>query len=183
MEKSLKRVLLFATLMCIPLLASAHERHVIRIGDKTYALVVGLANEPVFVDDKSGFDLRLRLADPADPLNFSSPRLKPVENVETSLQVEISAGGKKKVFELEPAFRDAGLYHATFIPTAATTYGFRLFGRLNATPVDLTFTCIAGEHPRPAENRSEVKLSPGVTRLFKSGAFECPAARSTVAFP
>ncbi len=184
MEKYPKLILVATVLSLVPLIASAHERHVFRIGGRAYTVVIGLNSEPVFAGDKSGVDLRIRLADPKAPLDFSSPNLKPVEKLETSLKVEISAGGKKKVFGFEPAFRDPGLYRATFFPTAATTYRFRVFGEMNGTPVDLAFTCNADEgHARPAEDRSEVKLSDRVTRIFKSGAFGCPQPREAAEFP
>jgi hypothetical protein len=184
MERYPKLLLVAGVLSLVPLIASAHERQVFRIGGRVYTFVVGFLNEPVFAGDKSGLDLRIRLADPKAPFNFFSPNVKPVEKLETSLKVEISAGGKKKVLGLEPAFRDPGVYRATFFPTAVTTYRFRLFGEMNGTPVDLAFTCNAGDgHPRPAEDRSEVKLSDRVTRIFKSGAFECPEAKGAVEFP
>jgi hypothetical protein len=183
MERLPKIILLAAAVGFLPHLASAHERQAFRIGDRTYAVVVGFLSEPVFVGDKSGVDLRVRLADPKDPANFSSPQLKPVEKLETSLQVEISAGGRKKVLGLEPAFRDPGAYRAHFFPTAATTYRFRVFGQLNAVPVDLTFTCNAAGHAPVEEDRREVKLSDRVTRIFKAGGFGCPAAKEAAEFP
>ncbi|HEX6099822.1 MAG TPA: hypothetical protein VF432_26150 [Thermoanaerobaculia bacterium] len=176
-------LLLAAVLTLVPQLASAHERQALRVGGKTYIVVVGFSNEPVFVGDKSGVDLRVRLADPKAPLNFSSPNVKAVEKLESSLQVEISAGGRKKVFDLETVFRDPGAYRAHFFPTAATTYGFRIFGKLNAVPVELTFTCHAVGHAAPGEDRSEVKLSNGVTRIFQAGGFGCPAAKEAAEFP
>ena len=183
MERLPKLTLIAAVLTIVPI-ASAHERQAFRIGDKSYTFVVGFLNEPVFVDDKSGFDLRIRLADPKDPLNFSSPDLKPVEKLETSLKVEVSAGDQKQVFDLESAFRDPGAYRAHFFPTAATTYSFRVFGELNGTPINLTFTCNpAAGHPRSEDDKNEVKLSDHVTRIFKAGAFGCPTAKEAVQFP
>jgi hypothetical protein len=183
MAKLLGRAFVAGVLTLLPLIASAHERQVFRIGGRAYTFVVGFLNEPVFAGDKSGVDLRIRLADPKDPLNFSSPNLKPVEKLETFLKVEISAEGRKKVFGLELVFRDPGAYRATFFPTAATSYRFRVFGELNGTPVDLAFTCSADGHPRSEEDRSEAKLSDRVTRIFQAGAFGCPRPREAVEFP
>jgi hypothetical protein len=179
MEKMLK----FALVVLAPLFAFAHERQAFRVGDRAYVVVVGFLSEPVFVGDKSGLDLRIRLADPQDPRDFSSPRLKAVEKLETSLEVEVSAGDQKRVFALEPAFRDPGAYRAHFFPTAAETYRFRVFGELNGTPVSLTFACGPAGHARTEEDRSEVKVSEGVTRIFRAGAFGCPAAREGAEFP
>ena len=183
MKSSLGPVLFVAAITVLAPLLAAHERQVFRIGGMAYTFVVGLANEPVFVDERSGVDLRVRLADPEAPLDFSSPKVKAVEKLETSLKVEISAQGRKKVFDFEPVFRDPGLYRAHFFPTAATTYRFRVFGKVNATPFELTFTCVPGRHPPSAADKSEVKISDGVTRIFKSGANACPAERGEVAFP
>ena len=176
MERFLKSALLAGLAAFLPLTVSAHERHVFRIGDQAYTFVVGFLSEPVFVDDKSGVDLRIQLGEAA-------PNLQPVEKLETALKVEVSAGNKKKVFALEPAFRDPGAYRAHFFPTAATTYSFRVFGQLNATPVDLTFTCNAAGHPVAEPDRSEVKISEGVTRIFRTGGFGCPKPKEAVEFP
>jgi len=127
----------------------------------------------VFVDDKSGVDLRVRLADPGDP---------PVEGLEKSLKVEVAANDKKKTFPLEAAFRDPGLYHAWFFPTAATTYHFRLTGKLNGVPIDLSFACVP-EHRPSDPDKSEVKISEGVTRILKAGAFGCPMAKDAARIP
>jgi len=179
MERFRASVLFAAVLTLLPLVASAHERQAFRIGDQVYTFVVAFLNEPVFVDDKSGVHLRVRRGDPKDPLNFSSPNAKPVEKLETSLRVEVSAGDQKQEFDLEPVFRDPGAYRATFFPTVAGTYRVRVVGELNRTPVDLTFTCSGGS----GEDRSEVKVSDRVTRIFKAGAFECPMAKEAVEFP
>ena len=182
MERSLKSALLAAVLTLLPLVASAHERQAFRVGDRVYTIVVGFLNEPVFVDDKSGASLRVRLADPKNPLDFSSPNAKPVEKLETSLKVEVSAGDQKQRFDLEPVFRDPGAYRATFFPTVAGAYHFRVVGELNGTPVDLPFTC-NGAQLAPSGDRREVKISDRVTRIFKAGAFECPMAKEAVEFP
>jgi len=182
MERS-RKFALFAALLIAPLIASAHERQAFRVGNQVYTVVVGFLNEPVFVEDKSGAYLRVRLGDPKDPLNFSSPKAKPVEKLETSLRVEVAAGDQKQEFDLEPVFRDPGAYRATFFPTLAGAYRFRVVGELNGTPVDLTFTCSGAELERPEVDRKEVKVSDRVTRIFKAGAFACPMARDAVEFP
>lgn len=183
MEKWLKLIALSLFASIIPCTASAHERHVFRIGDRAYIFVVGFLNEPVFTGDKSGFGLRIQLADPKAPLTFASPNVKPAEKLETSLKVEVSSGNKKKAFPLETVFRDPGSYRAHFYPTAAAVYSFRVFGEMNATPVELTFTCAAAGHPPAREDRSEVKVSDRVTRIFRTGAFACPQAKEAVEFP
>jgi hypothetical protein len=146
--------------------------------------VIGSQNEPVFVDDKSGVEFFAYTPDPKDPMNSQSNGTKPVEGLEKTLKVELSAGPKKKVMQLEPAFRDPGHYEAPFYPTVQTTYNYRLFGTINNTPVNLTFTCNpAGGGEAQGANNSTVKISDGVERKGLAGGFGCPESRSDVAFP
>ncbi len=62
--------------------------------------VVGFLNELVCVDDKTGVDLKVSLVDPDKLNDSSSSNVKPVEGLEKTLKVEISAGDKKKVLDL-----------------------------------------------------------------------------------
>ena len=76
-KKSLPQVLAIATILVFSsVLASqkvfAHEERLYTIGDKDYWITVGSINEPVFIDDKSGAEAFIALADPADPLNSDS---------------------------------------------------------------------------------------------------------------
>ena len=64
-----------------------------------------------------------------------------VEGLEKDLKFEISAGDKKKVFVIEPAFEDPGHYEAVFYPTVETTYNYRLFGAINNVTLSLDFQC------------------------------------------
>jgi hypothetical protein len=164
--------------------ALAHQRALFTIGGKDYLLVVGSQNEPIFVDDKSGVELFAYTPDPKDPMNSQSNGTKPVEGLEKTLKVELSAGPKKKEMQLEPAFRDPGHYEAPFYPTVQTTYNYRLFGTINNTPVNLTFTCNpAGGGEAQSVNNSTAKISEGVERKGLAGGFSCPQSRSDVAFP
>ena len=81
------------------------KRALLTIGNKDYLIVIGSQNEPVFVDDKSGVDLFAYTPDPKDPMNSFANGTKPIEAIEKTLKVELSAGDKKKVLQLEPAFR------------------------------------------------------------------------------
>ena len=64
-----------------------------------------------------------------------------------------------------------------------TTYSYRIFGTINNSSVDLTFTCVNGEVSETAEDNSQVKISDTITRVNKIGAFACPAPRKTMGFP
>lgn len=161
----------------------AHERQVFEIGDKTYLFVIGSLNEPVFVDDKTGVDLRVKLADPANPGDSSSPNAEPVAGLETSLKVELIAGDKKKTMALAPAYKDPGAYKAEFYPTLATTFTYRVFGMINEVSVDLMFSCNPTGHPATADDTSRVEVSEGVTRILKAGSFGCPKPKAEYGFP
>jgi hypothetical protein len=122
-------------------------------------------------------------ADPNNPMNSSAEGAAPVEGLEETVQVEIAAGNNTKVMQLEPAFGEPGAYEATFYPTVATTLTYRLFGTINNTPVDLTFTCTpTGEAGAVADN-STVQISEGIVRKGIEGGYGCPAPLADAGFP
>ena len=163
--------------------AFAHQRELYTIGGQDYLIVIGSINEPIFVDDKSGVELRVLTADPNNPMNSSAEGAAPVEGLEETVQVEIGAGNTTKVMQLEPAFGEPGAYESTFYPTVATTLTYRLFGTINNTPVDLTFTCTpTGEAGAVADN-STVQISEGVVRKGIEGGYGCPAPLTDAGFP
>lgn len=163
--------------------AFAHERQLYTIGGQDYLIVIGSLNEPIFVDDKSGVDLRVLRADPNNPMNSSAEGAAPVEGLEETIQVEIAAGNKTKVLQIEPAFGEPGAYEAAFYPTVATTFTYRLFGTINNTPVDLTFACAPTGEAGATPDNSTVPISEGVVRKGAEGGFSCPAPISDAGFP
>jgi hypothetical protein len=163
--------------------AFAHERQLYTIGDQDYLIVIGSLNEPIFVDDKSGVDLRVLRADPNNPMNSSAEGAAPVEGLEETVQVELAAGNNTRVLQLEPAFGEPGAYEAPFYPTVATTISYRLFGTINNTPVDLTFTCTPTGEAGAAADNSTVQVSEGVVRKGIEGGFGCPAPVTDAGFP
>ena len=164
--------------------AFAHERQLYTIGDQDYLIVIGSLNEPIFVDDKSGVDLRVLRADPNNPMNSSAEGAAPVEGLEETVQVELAAGNNTRTLQLEPAFGEPGAYEAPFYPTVATTISYRLFGTINNTPVDLTFTCTpTGEAGAAAADNSTVQVSEGVVRKGIEGGYGCPAPVTDAGFP
>ncbi len=172
----IKKMLIFAVLL-LSAFSVAHERQLFEIGGKDYLFIVGSLNEPVFVDDKSGVDLRVLWADVNDSMNSKAPGAKPVTGLEKTLQVELSAGGKKTIQALKPRYNDAGAYDSPFYPTVATTLTYRVFGSINGTAVDLSFTSIEGEHGSEVMKGNDV-LSPGVVRKARAGGFGSPKART-----
>lgn len=164
--------------------ASAHEHDVFRIGSSYYLVTVGSLNEPFVVDDLSGVDLRVEQL-PGPPSADAKAALKgtPISKLEQTLKVELSAGDKKETLALEPSYGVPGSYSAKFIPTVQTTYSYRVFGTIGANAVDLTFACAPGEVSEDAQDNSSVRVSDTVTRIAKTGSFECPAARGPAGFP
>ena len=161
----------------------AHQRGLFTIGGKDYLLVVGSQNEPVFVDDKSGVEFFAYTPDPKDPMNSQANGTKPVEGLDNTLKIIVSAGNKNQTFALEPAFRDPGHYNAPFYPTVQTTYSYTINGTVNNTPVKIKWTCaVGGVEPKSGDN-STVKISDGVERKGLVGGFGCPEPRTHVAFP
>lgn len=102
-----------ALMVMTPTAALAHEDREVA----GYQIEVGWMSEPAIEGQKNGVDLRITQAD------------KPVEDVEKTLQVEIThrASGAKKTFALRTIFRDPGHYTVDVIPTAPGQYEMRLW--------------------------------------------------------
>lgn len=161
---------------------SAHENRLYSIGNKDYWITVGSINEPVFVDDKSGAEVFVKTADPSNPLDSNANGSKMVEGLEKDLKFEVSAGDKKKVFEIEPAWRDPGHYEAVFYPTVETTYSYRLFGAINNVTLSLDFQCQTTEGEGNQDNSTK-QVSDGVVQKAQRGGFGCITSRTDVSFP
>jgi hypothetical protein len=162
--------------------AGAHERQLLQIGAIDYLIVIGFLDEPVYTGDKSGMDLRVMLPDRANPLDARAAEVKPVDNLDKTLKVEVKAGAHARVFDLKPTYAAPGRYEAVFYPTVATSYTLRLFGTVNDVPVNLSFTCNPLGHVS-VEDNTAVQLSEQVTRKILIGSFGCPAPRTDVEFP
>lgn len=93
-----------------------------------YTFVVGFLDEPVYAGLKSGLDLRISAGD------------TPVEGAEETLEAEVIFGDQTRALELSPAFGEPGAYRSVFFPTAAGSYTFRIFGELDGTAIDESFT-------------------------------------------
>lgn len=181
-----------AIVLLLPFSALAHEHRVFTIGDKEYNITVGSLGEPVHVDDKAGVEVIVSqlggdtvqqpMADGIEE-GDDGPTGTPVEGLEKDLKVEVSAGAQKKIFPLEPEDGKSGSYEAVFYPTVQTTYSYRVFGTLNGTSIDITYTCSPDSTANVAEEKSSVHVSDKVTQTLKGGAFGCPEAKADVQFP
>jgi len=181
----LKSFALAATFCAVASLAAAHERDTYKIGDKYYRITIGSLNEPFVVDNLSGVDLRVEEVSPpaGDNPSKSTRAGAPVTGLERTLKVELSAGNKKETLSFDPSDSAPGAYTAAFIPTVQTTFSYRIFGTINGSPIDLTFTCVPGEASETTEDASQLKLSDAILRVDKVGNFGCPVARSAAGFP
>lgn len=184
-----KSLLIAASAFVLVPSAFAHETQQFRIGEADVTFVVGSLNEPVTVDDKSGVEVSISRAAPHGDENHdeAAPHdhetLNPMLGLDQVLQVEVSAGDKKRIFPLSPIYGEPGRYKAVFFPTVQTTYTYRFFGELDGAPIDLSFTCNPAGHPVTAEETTPLELSPNVTRVLKKGAFGCPTAKADLGFP
>jgi len=160
----------------------AHESRLYNIGNKDYWITVGSIGEPVYVDDKSGAEAFIRTADPSNPLDRNANGTKMIEGLEKDLKFEVSAGDKKKIFEIEPAFDDPGHYEAFFYPTIETTYNYRLFGTINNVTVNFDFQCQTTEGEGNQDNSTK-QISEGVVQKAQRGGFGCITSRTDVSFP
>lgn len=172
-----RSLFVLGVVLFVPLGAFAHEHQVFEINGASYEITIGSLNEPVSVDDKSGVDFRVAKRIGA------TEKTEPVTGLESSLNVELGAGDKKKVLSFSPVYGVPGSYKASFYPTVATTYSYRVFGSLENTPFDVTFTCSPAGHAQATDDTTRVEVSPGVFRVLKSGSYGCPAEKSTQGFP
>ncbi len=174
-----------SSLILAPLLqlSNAHQRALFSINGKDILFVVGSANEPLFVDDKTAATLDAYWPDPADPTNSQSNGTRPVTGLENMLKVDISAGDKNMTSNLEPAYGEVGKYESEiFYPTVPTTFSYRIFGNINGTNFDYTFACNpAGGEGAAVPDNSTVQVSENVERKALIGGFGCPSDR--VGFP
>lgn len=167
-----------AFLTLLPWVTFAHEHQMFEINGDIYEFVIGSLGEPIVVDDKTGVDLRI-----AKKEGRNKETSVPISGLQESLKVELIAADKKKVLEFSPVYDTPGAYKASFFPTVATTLSYRVFGELEGTPIDLTFTCNPAGHAPEAENTSRVQISDSVVRTLKSGSFGCPAEKAVMGFP
>jgi hypothetical protein len=113
---------LFIVLLATP--ALAHEERDVA----GYSFEVGLIDEPVFVGQKSGLEF------------FVSKNGTPVEGLEKTLKAEVIVGQAKRDLPIKAAFGEKGAYKSVFIPTAGGKYTFHIFGTVEGSAIDESFT-------------------------------------------
>lgn len=184
-----------ALLALLPLSVSAHETQVFEINHTLYKFVIGSLGEPVMVDDKSGVDLRVYKASghtmPGGTTMAGMSHGDAYESevalsgLEKTLQIELKAGSDSKVLELSTVYGVDGAYKAPFYPTAPVELTYRVFGTIENTPVDISFSCSSSGHNMVATttDTSRIDVGNGIARVSQKGTFSCPTARDDVNFP
>jgi hypothetical protein len=108
--------------------ASAHEHR--EVGD--YEFTVGFNVEPALINEPNALSLDVQLGHGDDGT--------PVEGLQETLEAEVIFGGETKDLELRARFGQPGAYTADIIPTQEGAYSFRIFGTIEGTEIDETFT-------------------------------------------
>jgi hypothetical protein len=171
-------------LVAAPFIAIAHEHQSFEINGIVYDFGIGSLNEPLTVDDKSGVELDITRVGPAAHTEGGGHSGgAPALGLEEALKVELVAGDKRKTLDFSPIYGVPGGYKAPFYPTIATTLSYRVFGEIEGTPFDYTFTCNPAGHAPAPEDTSRVQVSDKVFRIHKSGSFGCPVEKASMGFP
>lgn len=133
----MKIIYITALLVTLLTFAFAHETCVLGEGEGAYQVTVGMLNEPVFNDLHTGLDLIVR--NDADD--------SPVENLENSLQAEITSpdGSATRTLTLRPQYNKPGYYTDDYILTEPGLYDVRIFGFIGEMEIDETFEREVGD--------------------------------------
>ena len=132
----MRRVLAVAALLLAAApTAFAHEH--VQVGDGKYELTIGWRNEPAFVGEPNGLDLKVaRVTEEADEGHAHADDV--VLGAEQNLTVTYEYGGKTfSPVDFRPAFGRPGWYTAEITPTRAGVYTLHINGTIEGTPVDV----------------------------------------------
>ena len=163
--------------------AFAHMRQLLTIGGKQYLLEVGSVNEPVYVGDKSGVDFFAWTPDPKDPLNDTAKGITNVTGLDKTITAIVSAGPTSKTLDFTPDPANTAHYTATFFPGAQTTYTYTLTGKVNNTPIHISYKCVPGAGDDTPGNKTKATISSGIVRDGVAGGFGCPLPRAPATVP
>jgi hypothetical protein len=160
--------------------ASAHMRQLVTIGGKKYLLEVGSQVEPPYVGEKNAVDFFAWTPDPHDPLNDSAKGIKNITGLDKTVSVIVSAGPVSKRLDFTPNPSNTAQYDATYYPTAQTTYTYTLVGKINNTPIHISYRCVPGAGDDTPGNNTKATISTGVVRLMVAGGYACPIPRVNI---
>jgi hypothetical protein len=133
-----------ALVLVSPLSAEAHE--VRQLAGGKYQIVVGFIGEPVFAGDKSGLEFFVSdLSAAATPVagvesDDQEDAGTPVEGLETTLKAEVIFGDQTMELPLSARYNTPGAYESVFFPAKPGDYTFRIYGTLDGTDIDESFT-------------------------------------------
>lgn len=111
-------------LLALTVTALAHEERTV----SGYDMEVGFIDEPVFVGQKSGLEFSV----------FQDE--EPIEGLESTLQAEVIKDDQTRDLPISPRWDAPGWYESYFFPTVAGPYTFHIFGTIEGTAIDETFT-------------------------------------------
>ncbi len=122
-------------LIVAPFAADAHEARTV----DSYEFVVGFLDEPAFAGEKNGLDLRVSAVGEASP-EAGEDAAVPVEGLEETLQAEVIFADQSMPLEISAAWNSPGAYESVFFPMEPGDYTFRIFGTIDGTEIDESFT-------------------------------------------
>lgn len=126
--------------------AFAHTHRVVTINGQQVEFVVGWVVEPPYVGEINHVDFWAHNINATCPQGTVSTSC-PVYGLDQSLQVQVITGGQSQTLTFSPNLSNDvpplfyGEYTADIEPTVAGSYSFRIFGNVQGTPVNETFTC------------------------------------------
>ncbi len=120
-----------------PVAVEAHETRA--IGDGQYQIVVGFIDEPVFAGDKSGLEFWVTEVAAATP-GAGDEDGTPIEGLAETLQAEVLFADQTLALPLSPIFDEPGGYRSVFFPMEPGDYTFRIYGVIDGTDIDESFT-------------------------------------------
>lgn len=135
-------------LVTVAATVSAHETREV---EGEFQFVVGFMNEPAYVNQMNGIDLRISYAngnhddaDNGDDHDHGTDdqyatENPPVENAHQTLSATIIHGEDSMDVDLRPVWGQPGAYTADVIPTSTGTYQFHFHGEIDGTTIDETF--------------------------------------------
>jgi hypothetical protein len=118
----------------------------VTINDQQVEFVVGWVNEPAYAGEINYVDFWAHYINATCPQGTVSTTC-PVYGIDQSLQVQVMLGGQSEVLQFYPNLSNDvpplfyGEYNAPLTPTVPGTISFRIFGNMNGTAVNETFTC------------------------------------------
>ena len=121
-------VLAVASACLLPAAALAHEQR--DVGDGQYSLEVGFRDEPAYLGQPNALYLKVTAFGAGGG---------PVEGLAGSLEAMIEKGEAERLLALRPG-PEPGVYETPFIPTALGDYTFTLFGEIEETVIDESFS-------------------------------------------